>query len=296
LKTIRNILLLLILTTKYSQAQGSDTLKSAKFKLPQAYSYDSNISASYISYKNWKYNGYNNFSFILRENLNYDSIAQKTETHLRINAELGFMKFSDSIWYKNSDLLDLSLEISRNSEKRIRNVFSLSLNTQLLSSYEIRIDSNGEEFNAWSSGFCNPLSLDLSYGSSVRFWKSSRININYVNLRTTVQPLPDPSSLDSGSEIIYKKSLIRSEYGFTIQTFIRHNLSERLRWESHSKIFANAINRERIELDLRSKFSLRLLKYFNLILDSRLKYTPSYPSKLQFRNELMLAFTFGNLN
>jgi hypothetical protein len=273
----------------------ADSSSGRKHILPAAITYTSNLSASYISYKNWKYSGFDNFAFLLRENFNYDTVSVKWEKHVRINAELGFIKFKDSIWHKSNDDCDLSIELIRTGNKRTGSAFSMSYGSQMLSDYEIRYDANGEAYSAWAAGFCNPMSLDVGYGTTVKFWKSCRLNLNYVNFHSTVSPLIDGGAAIKEGEILYKKSLIRSEYGFTVQTMIRHNITQKLRWENYSKLFANAVNRNNIDLDLRNKFVLKLLKHVDLTFDSRLRYAPVEPYLFQFRNELMLSFSLERL-
>ena len=269
--------------------------KRKKVRLPSSITYTSNFSASYVSYKNWKYNGYNNFAFLVRQNLNYDTITTNWETHLRFNGELGYMKFIDSTWYKNSDYLDFSTEIVKVKNKKLTNVFTLFFNSQFLSNYENYYTDSGTYNKRWTSGFGNPMYLDIGYGAEFQFWKNCRINLTYVTLRTNVMPALDNESEISQSDFKYKKSIITSEYGIGIQTFIRHNITERIRWENYSRCFANAINRNRVDVDFRNKIIIKALKYLDLIIDSRIRYMPYPPYKFQFRNELMLSFTVEKL-
>src|SRR6218665_24847 len=81
------------------------------FHLPSVISYSNNISASYFHYKNWQYNGINSYSFLLRSTINYDTTGKRLEAHLRLNAELGYMKFTDSSWNKSTDYVDLSADV-----------------------------------------------------------------------------------------------------------------------------------------------------------------------------------------
>ena len=108
-------------------------------------------------------------------------------------------------------------------------------------------------------------------------------------------PALDKETPNSQNDFIYKKSMITSEYGLGIQTFLRHNLCERIRWENYSRLFVNAINRNRLDLDFRNKIIIKILKYLDLIVDSRVRYTPYPPYKMQFRNELMLTFTMEKM-
>lgn len=265
------------------------------FHLPNTITYSNNFSASYVHYKNWKYNGNSNYSFLLRSNLNYDSIGNLWETHIRFNGELGYMKFVDSIWYKNTDYLDFSTEIIKNNAKTLSTIFTFYFNSQFLSSHENYYDDNGIENKRWSGGFGNPMNIDLGYGTTIRFWKTSRINLTFVTLKTSTIPLLDFEPSKQQNDIVYNKTLITSEYGLGIQTSIRKNFGAKVRWENYSRCFTNAINRSKVDIDFRNRIIIKIFKYLDFIIDSRIRYTPYPPYKFQFRNELMLSFTFEKL-
>ena len=264
-------------------------------RIPSTITYSNNFSASYVHYKNWKYNGNNNYSFLVRSNINYDSIGNLWETHLRFNGELGYMKFVDSIWYKNTDYLDFSTEFIKNTTKTFTNIFTFYFNSQFLSTYENYYDDSGTENKRWSGGFGNPMNIDLGYGTTVRFWKTSRANLTFVTLRTSTLPILEFEPNKQQNDIIYNKTLITSEYGLGIQTYIRKNIGSKVRWENYSRCFANAINRSKFDLDFRNRVIVKVFKYLDFIIDSRIRYMPYPPYKFQFRNELMLSFTFEKL-
>lgn len=263
--------------------------------LPNTITYSNNFSASYVHYKNWKYNGNNNYSFLARSNINYDSIGSLWETHIRFNGELGYMKFVDSIWYKNTDYLDFSTEVVKNTTKTFTNIFTFYFNSQFLSSYENLYDDKGNYTKRWSGGFGNPMNIDLGYGTTVRFWKTSRINLTFVTLRTSTLPILEFEPNKHENDIIYNKTLITSEYGLGIQTYIRKNIGSKVRWENYSRCFVNAINRSKFDLDFRNRVIIKIFKYLDFIIDSRIRYMPYPPYKFQFRNELMLSFTFEKM-
>jgi hypothetical protein len=269
--------------------------KEDRFHLPRTISYTTNFSASYVQYKNWKYNGNNNFSFLAKANVSFDTIGNNWETHIRFNGELGYMKFIDSIWYKNTDILDVGSEVIKTNSKRFQNTFSLYFTSQFLSNYEMYPTENGSFEKHWTCGFGNPMNIDIGYGTSMRFWKTSRINLTFVTLHTSTTPLLDPEMTTTGNDIIYKKAIITSEYGLGLQTFIRKPLGTRVRWENYSRFFANAINRDKFNIDFRNRVIVKVFKYLDVIIDSRIKYLPYPPYKFQFRNELMLSFTFERL-
>lgn len=265
------------------------------FHLPPTITFTNNFSASYTQYKNWKYNGYNNYSFLLRSNISYDSIGKDWETHLHFNGELGYMKFVDSTWYKNSDYVDCGADIVKNTNKTFENLFSFYFTSQFLSTYEMAYNDSGAYCKKWTSGFGNPMNIDLGYGTTVHFWKTCRVNLTFVTLRTTTAPILDFSETPKGSDIVYKKTLITSEYGLSIQTYIRKNIGNRVRWENYSRAFANAVNREKVDIDFRNRVIVKIFKYLDFIVDSRIRYMPYPPYKFQFRNELMLAFTYEKI-
>lgn len=205
------------------------------------------------------------------------------------------MKFIDSTWYKNTDGLDLSIDVIKSNSKRFQNNFSFYFTSQFLSNYEIYMSENGELQKRWINGFGNPMNLDLGYGTTVRFWKTCRATLTFVTLHTSTLPLLNFETSTSGNDIIYKKTLITSEYGIGLQTFIRKNIGNRVRWENYSRAFANAINRDKYNIDFRNRIIVKVFKYLDFIIDSRIRYVPYPPYQFQFRNELMLSFTLERL-
>lgn len=135
------------------------------------------------------------------------------------------------------------------------------------------------------------MNIDLGYGTSFHFWKTCRINLTFVTLRTSTMPILDFEYPYNENDLIYKKTLITSEYGLGMQTYIRKTFGNRLRWENYSRVFANAINRSKLDIDFRNRIIINILKHFDFIIDSRIRYMPYPPYRFQFRNELMLAFT-----
>jgi len=274
----------------------TDTNKTHSHKkLPPTITYVNNISASYVNYKNWKYNGDSNYIFLVRQNLNYDTLGKDWETHIRFNGELGYMKFVDSTWYKNTDYLDFSAEIVKTKNKTFTNIFTFYFNSQFLSNYDNYYTDDGLSSTRWSGGFGNPMNLEIGYGTTARFWKTSRINLTFITLRTNVNPYLENQNSINKNDFIYKKSIISSEYGLGIQTFIRYNLCKRIRWENNTRFFGNAINREHFDIDFRNRLVFHLIKYLDFIIDTRIRYMPHPPYKLQFRNELMLSFSLEKL-
>lgn len=273
---------------------ASDSLKIKKPRFP-GFTYSSTISASYISYKNWKYNGFNSFSFLTRQNLNYDKTGKKMEIHFRINGELSYLKFLDSILLKNNDLLDLNLELLKATNKKISHSFVLNFYSQFISDKETWYNDLGEPYERWSGGFGNPMSLDLCYGSTLKVWKNSRLVFSYVCLHTLVEPRLEMELPTKEKLLVLDHAFIDSRYGFTLQSFIRHKFAERLRWENNSRLFANGISANDLDFDLRNRLIIHLLKHLDLIIDTKLRYLPVEPYKVQFRNELMLSFTMERM-
>lgn len=290
-----NLLIVLIIMQNAIVLHSLVLKKTRKHKFPSSLTFSNNLSASYTHYRNWKYNGLNNYAFLLKSNLNYDTVGNNWEGHVRLNAELGYMKFIDSTWQKNNDYLDISADFVKSSKKRLENIFTFYFNTQFLSDYEMYYDDKGAYCRRWTSGFGNPMNIELGYGTTVNFWKTCRINLTFVTLRTSTSPLLDPPIESKKNEMVYKNAVITSEYGLGIQTYIRKNVAKRIRWENYSRAFANAIHREKFNIDFRNRLIVKTFKYLDLIVDSRIRYMPLPPYKFQFRNELMLSFTFERI-
>lgn len=286
----KQLLACFTLLLPYLKLSSQDSVTHPRFRLPSAITYSFNVSTSYTNYKNWKYNGVNNYAFLLRSEIDYDSTSTHWEAHLRCMANLGYIKFTDSIWYKNTDDIYFSCDLIRRRNKRLENVFNLYFSSQLLSNYAK--DADGRH---WESGFGNPMTIDLGYGTVLHFWQTSRISLSFVTLQTATRPLTDEETENVNSGMIYHKTLITSQYGLGLQTSIRKNIGKRLRWENNSRFFCNAIDRRQLDVDFRNRFVIKLLKYLDLIIDSRIRYMPYPPYKFQFRNELVLSFTYERI-
>ncbi len=238
-------------------------------------------------------------AFNLKEQITFDTVkATGMGLHCRFYAELGFTKILDSVWYTNTDLWDAQYNwILKEALKNWTTTYSVYLTSQMLSRYETKTVKSaspaGENTTKkeWQGGIFNPMIFDFSYGKCYTFWKICKINLSLSQIRITADPIaadkknvPDPEKLF----IINGNTVIKSEFGFGIQTFIRKKINYHFRWEHSSRFFANAISPGRINLDLRNSFIINPMKHLLVSFNTRLLYsvcpkTVCLDGKLQFR-------------
>jgi hypothetical protein len=276
-----------------------------KFKLLNRSIYNnSTFSATYTKYTNWKYQ-YSNMAFMIKQQVTFDTVKPSSlGLHSKFYAELGFTKIIDSIWYTNTDIWEIQHNWSlKESLKNWTTSYSIYFTSQVLSRYSTRTTktttgsmSEAVTKKEWQAGFFNPMIFEFSYGKSFTFWKICKINLSMSQIRITADPImsdkrniPDPERLF----VINDNTLVKAEFGFGIQTFIRKKINDHFRWEHSSRFFANGLSPGRINFDLRNSFIVNPLKHLIISFNTRLLYRPiKMPYLVQQRYDLVVGLEF----
>lgn len=259
-------------------------------KLPSWCTHTTSLSLAQQTARSSHTGGLDNFSVNLQSQWRLDSTDLKREHHAAFQLDLAYIYFSDSVWIKSADALEIRYEFIRKREHWDRN-FEIQFDTQLLSDHESYSVDSIHQGTRWSGGFCDPFRLDLAYGTTWGFWKNCRINLLFVDLHMSLRPFHPEEEPAPPASFPFNNCLLESLYGCRLQSFVRHSFNKHIRWENSLNLFLYAVHPSAMQLDLRNKITFHLVRFLDLSIDTRLKYLPGALHEFQFRNEFLLAFT-----
>lgn len=251
------------------------------------------LSSSYATSSNWQGQDLRNFAFI--GNVQYKHFARdSTKSHAhQVLADLGYLKFVDSIWVKSVDRLQVNLLWASNG-KRFNHSYSVLLNTQFLpnTSWLYHPESNRTKASK-VGGFMRPFGLEVGYGAVLNFWKASSINFAFATLKVsgfpkelTAVPFTNATLMESPRMNYYMS------YGFGLVTAINKPIGNRLLWINNSRAFANGLDKDHVNFDFSNMLIVKLWKYIQFRFDTRLAYNPLLNYNIQFRQEALIGFFY----
>lgn len=279
--------MLLLAGTNYCLTQVSDTTQSLFRQL------NASLSSSYSANANWQGQDFQHYAFA------GNIIARHQKTGMRWNhqhlilADLSYIKFIDSLWFKNTDRFQMNLLWSEEGA-RFRHSYAINFSTQILPSFHYNYDFenrvNIRERTAW--GFC-PSTLEMGYGITKQFWETSSINLAFATIKMSALPLNSTFENASDEQLAKgNRAYYKLEYGLMFTTNIQKRLNDRVTWMNGSRFFCNAFNRDQVTLDIQNRITIQLWKFLQLRFETRLAYNPLTNYHFQFSQEVMLGAGF----
>ncbi|MBS1583159.1 MAG: hypothetical protein JST66_13255 [Bacteroidetes bacterium] len=251
------------------------------------------LSTSYAASENW--GGLDLRHHAFSGNLLYrHTAAGSGRSHLHVAmADLGYLKFVDSTWVKHLDRLQVALLWST-AGRRVRRSWSAALSTQFLPTALLEYDlAEGRTRERAVGGFLNPFTLEAGHGVVWSFWEKSSIDLAFATVRLTASPKATtaPAFVDART-LEGDKAYYFLSYGFSFAALIDRPLGTRVQWLNSTRLFANGIDRDHVNLSFSNLVIVKLWTYLQLRLDTRLAYDPLVNYDLQFRQEVLLGFFY----
>ena len=250
-------------------------------------------SASYAASDNWGGQSMKNYAFV--GNVLYrHNVFEGNRSHAhQVMADLGYLKFVDSIWVKNIDRVQTNFLWS-SMGRRLNRSYMIAFGTQFLPNkmplYNV---VTGTVDNASVGGFLNPFTLEAGYGAVFTFWNTSNINFAFATLKlnsspkaTTPVPFAESNTIE-GSNAYYFLS-----YGFSVAAAINKPFGQHVQWINNTRVFGNGVDRDHVNLDFSNMVIVKLWKYLQLRMDTRLAYNPMLNYKMQFRQEVLVGLFY----
>ena len=148
------------------------------------------LSTSFIAHKNWQQGGNDNISFLGNLDVRHATRAKKLTHSYALKAELGYSKFLDSLWIKNTDRWRIALQWNYKPGNSLIFTYSFTANSQFTDSYKYKVDRKTQELSRKRlGGFISPANAINSLGFNWSFWDGSRINFAVASLKTDIRPL-----------------------------------------------------------------------------------------------------------
>jgi hypothetical protein len=250
---------------------------------------NASIAASYTTSRNWQPTDFQNYA-IAGSLFIQDDLERTNRRHQhKLLADLSYLKFVDSIWVKGADRLQLNLLWSRN-EKNWTHSYSVLFYTQFLPT-ETSVHDPVSETNqrAHIGGPLVPAGLELSYGATWYPWPASSIQFSFATAKLSSTPKATLQNTNVQHLAEAGNTVLDMQYGASMLVNINHPLTDRIDWMNTSRFFANGLDRDRVNFEVRNRVIIKLWKCLQLRFDTRVGYDPLVNYDLRFSQEIMLG-------
>lgn len=250
------------------------------------------LSTSYSTSQNFQPRDFQNYalnaSLFLQDDLKG---AERRHQH-KLVADLGYLKFIDSIWVKGIDRLQLNLLWSRTQRKWTQS-YSAVLVTQFLPTYSYTYDYEEQRTETRKvGGFFSPGTLELGYGATWFPWATSSIQFAFATAKVNAMPKATLQFPDRPHFAETENTVFDMQYGGSILVNINQRITDRILWINSSKAFCNAFDRDHVSFDFGNKLHVKLFWYVELRFDTRLGYDPLVNYDLRFAQEVLLGIFY----
>jgi len=252
--------------------------------------YKGGISAAYNMQKNWNDNQVSFVTFQTGWLVDYHKDNEQSHTFHHLNSELSYIYYPDSIWKTNTDYLKLNLQWNKTKNNKWESNTAVYFATRYLNKYNNNIASK-----YWQEGFLNPMELSFSYGWKRTVLKRSMINISFSSMRVMVTPASRINLKNEATIQLKNNTSITGQYGFQAQSFINETYcNERVHWINDSRIYINQLSEKGFLLDIHNILAIKIYKYLEVRIDSKLQYDYQICNKLRFKQEALLGIYYCN--
>ena len=252
--------------------------------------YKGGLSAAYNMQKNWNDNQVSFVTFQTGWLVDYHKDNEQSHTFHHLNTEVSYIYYPDSIWKTNTDYLKLNLQWNKKKNNKWESNTAVYFATRYLNKYNNNIASK-----YWQEGFLNPMELSFSYGWKRTVLKRSMINISFSSMRVMVTPASRINLKNEATVQLKNNTSITGQYGFQAQSFINETYyNERLLWINDSRIYINQLSEKGFLIDVQNILAIKIYKYLEVRIDSKLQYDYQISNKLRFKQEALLGIYYSN--
>ncbi len=266
---------------------SADSFSAEKENFERTFTYDAFLSTSAFANVYWKEQKNNCISLYASSSLRFMKKESAFKRIHELKAEIGYAKYIDSTWIKQSDYLYLN-SIWIYTSSTIQNSFTINLKTQIADTWIYQ--GYKDPVRTWTSGPLLPASLVAGYGMNIQFQNKSYINIAFASLKLNSKPRFEFSIYDSKNVIVAEKVIYNTSYGLQLQCMLTSKLLKSIDWEYRAQFFATGIDKKQITFDAQNSFSFRPVSFIKLRLEQKIAYDFYSSEHLQFRVEMMMGF------
>jgi hypothetical protein len=240
-------------------------------------------------------NGRSNGSISLLHHL-----ACRSEVHLpgrcqvsnHLVHDLGILCYPDSLTLFRPDETILTSTAGWTVVRNCSLGVSTSLTTRLFNNYIYTDDTSGGQKETLSGAFCSPLRWSLS---ALTTWTIPDIGILNLGLSSARLTVVTNNRVLRGQAILFstgvpagKRHLL--EYGLALQATIRRDFFQCVQWNCDISLF-RSVDRK-TDLSVRNLLGIRIGKYLNGSIQTRLLYEEEISRKVRVENMLTAGFIF----
>lgn len=265
-------------------ADGSDTTETRFIRFQYGF------TGSFLHLQNWKGNALSSYS--LGATSEYYSLEkmQSGEQLISVRQETSFTRFTDSVWVKAADRLEVQL-ISSKQSNQINHSWSLLGSTALFTGFDyLTNNESGELYKKSNSTFLLPADLEAGYGIGVPLPANGFLNFSVATVRIRTEF--GKNFEDEHPLIRLKRGFIAVDYGFGMQGYYFFTPVKDSDVALNSRIFVNGFNRNEVQGELSIKATYKIWKQLYFKGEMMLLYDPVTSYALQWKNELLVGLIF----
>ncbi len=251
------------------------------------------LAASYTTSANWQGQDSKVVSYMSNIVFKQGSLSPgRSHSHMLL-ADLGLCKFIDSTWVKSVDLLQINF-LWGSETPRMRHSYSLLLNTQFLPTISSHYDAeSGRIEERRHGGIFRPFNLEVGYGAVLTFWNASNINFAFATLKLSGYPRDMiATAFQDATLVTTPTKKYYGSYGIGILTAINKPFGKQVQWINNSRVFCNGFDKDHVNFAFNNMVIVKMWKFIQLRLDTRLAYNPMLNYDLQFRQEVLLGLFY----
>ena len=251
------------------------------------------LSASYAASDNWA--GQNTHNYAVTSNVAYrhNSFGTGWGHAHHFMADMGYLRFVDSTWVKNIDRLQTNF-LWNGSGRRLNQSYAIAFASQFLPNKVMQYDfAENRSKEQKVGGFLNPFTLDIGYGAVWTFWSTSNLNFAFATLRLSSSPKETTAPAFTDVHVVEgRNAYYFLTYGFSIAATVNRSFGQHVQWLNNTRVFGNGMDRDHVNFDFSNMVIIKLWKYLQVRLDTRLAYNPMLNYNMQFRQEVLLGFFY----
>ena len=125
------------------------------------------------------------------------------------------------------------------------------------------------------------------------FWNTSNLNFAFATLRLNGSPKETtPTTFAESNTLESRNAYYFLTYGFSVAAAINKPFGKHVQWINNTRFFGNGLDRDHVNVDFSNMVIIKLWKYLQLRLDTRVAYNPLLNYNIQFRQEALIGFFY----
>jgi len=225
-----------------------------------------------------------NYTLNGRLNLKHSLIKSPWRNLTSLSSVLGFRKDIGKYFFKNIDRIEFKNQLEHYLTKDVNVFLYTGFRSQYMNTNFVDFEGN----KTLLATFMAPAYTHVAVGASLEGEYYSA-NFGFYELKNTYVLNEEVFGEKKSVFGVPKGQTKLIEHGLSLRVSVYYYKNENLRLSSNLYVFGN---NQTVEFDFRNDFSYRFNKYFKVSILTELSYDKEYAETVQFKQEVLLGFSF----